>query len=76
MVQDSLSSTVVSEIVDSLCTTESLFAEGLSSADQCKLATEHCEAASKINFYHIYFCTLETSNMLFYPVGVSHSHSY
>ena len=53
------------------CTTEALFAEGLSSEDQCAMAMENCEAASAFNFYRFYFCTLSGSDLAFYPAGVS-----
>ena len=33
------------------------------------MAMEHCEAASLVNFYSLYFCTLGGSDFLFYPIG-------
>ena len=39
--------------------------------DRCRLALEHCEAESIVNFYRMYFCTMQANNWLFYPVGVS-----
>jgi len=40
------------------CTTRALFAPNITTAEQCIIALEHCEAASMLNFYKLYFCTL------------------
>ena len=40
------------------CTTRALFAPDISTAEQCIIVLEHCEAASMFNFYKLYFCTL------------------
>ena len=45
------------------------FANG--SPEQCAYAMEHCHQASIFNLYKLYFCTLQTSNTAFFPVGVS-----
>ena len=34
------------------------------------MAMEHCESASLINFYKLYFCTLASSDILFYPIAI------
>ena len=41
--------------------------------DRCNMALEHCEGESIFNFYRLYFCTLQTNNLIFYPLGVSYS---
>ena len=53
------------------CTSEVLFAPGISQVEQCRLALANCDAAGMMNFYKLYFCTMETSNVSFYPIGVS-----
>jgi len=45
------------------CTTEALFAAGLSTEERCLLALANCNAASAFNFYKLYFCTLEASDV-------------
>ena len=55
-----------------LCTTEALFGPDLSKQDQCRLAQEHCEASGiMFNYYELYFCTIQSSNAFFFPIGVS-----
>jgi hypothetical protein len=39
--------------------------------DRCEYVIENCEQGSIINFYHIYFCSLKESNLLFLPISVS-----
>lgn len=60
-----------SSVVQPACTSEALFATSLTSDEQCKMALEHCESASILNFYYLYFCALNTTDMFFYPIGVS-----
>ena len=55
-----------------LCSTEALFGPELSKQDQCMLAREHCEASGiMFNYYELYFCTIQSSNAVFFPIGVS-----
>ena len=57
-----------------MCSAEFLFApltDTFTAEDRCNLALEHCEAESIFNFYKMYFCTMQTNNWLFYPIGVS-----
>ena len=56
---------------ENMCSTEALFQPQLTLEEQCAMASEHCESASMFNFYKLYFCTLNTSSLAFYPVGVS-----
>ena len=56
-------------IVIPACSSEALFTAGLTTDEQCTMAMEHCESASLINFYKLYFCTLATSDLLFYPIA-------
>lgn len=49
--------------------TNNLFAAA--SPEQCAYALEHCHQSSIFNMYKLYFCTLQTSNTAFFPIGVS-----
>ena len=57
-----------------MCSAEVLLApltDAFTAEDRCRLALEHCEAESIVNFYRMYFCTMQANNWLFYPAGVS-----
>ena len=55
-----------------LCTPEALFGPDLSKQDQCRLAQEHCEESGiMFNYFELYFCTIQSSNAVFFPIGVS-----
>ena len=57
-----------------MCSAEVLLAPltaTFTAEDRCRLALEHCEAESIVDFYRMYFCTMQANNWLFYPVGVS-----
>jgi len=45
--------------------------------DRCELAMNSCEPASIFNFFALYYCTFQASNLVFFPIAVStinHSH--
>lgn len=41
------------------------------SPEQCAYALENCHPSSLLNIYKLYFCTMQTSNAVFFPIGVS-----
>ena len=60
-------------VVQPACSSEALIASHLTSEEQCQMAMEHCKSESMLNFYQLYFCALETSDVFFFPIGVSKS---
>lgn len=40
-------------------------------ADRCEIAQKHCEATGLIDFFNLYYCSLQSNTALYMPISVS-----
>ena len=38
--------------------------------DRCQYVLDNCEVSSHVNYYYIYFCSINESNYIFMPIAV------
>ena len=42
--------------------------------DRCQYVLENCKVSSQVNYYHIYFCSINESNLIFLPITILSSY--